>query len=79
MSPTWYPVEVEGVESGSMVFQGRSEYYVNCHIQVGEYIVSKPCKAVAIWLANFTPVLSARELVITDGSLSCLTKILMHV
>ena len=32
---------------------------------------SQPCKAVAICLINFTPVLSAREPVLTEGILSC--------
>ena len=33
-SPSWYPPEIEQVTSGDWVYQGRNEFYVNCHIEV---------------------------------------------
>ena len=31
--PSWFPPLLESIENGSWVYQGRSEYHVNCHIQ----------------------------------------------
>ncbi|KAL0269794.1 UNVERIFIED_CONTAM: hypothetical protein PYX00_007405 [Menopon gallinae] len=31
--PGWYPTGIDTVESGSWMFQGRSEFFVGCHIQ----------------------------------------------
>ena len=33
-SPSWQPPEIDEVENGDWVYQGRNEFYVNCHIQV---------------------------------------------
>ena len=32
--PSWHPPTISQVESGQWVYQGRNEFYVNCHIQV---------------------------------------------
>ena len=31
--PGWYPPVIEPVQDDSWVYQGRTEYHVNCHIQ----------------------------------------------
>jgi hypothetical protein len=31
---SWEPPLLEEVDQGGWIYQGRSEYYVNCHIQV---------------------------------------------
>ena len=33
-SPAWEPPVIPEVESGQWVYQGRNEFYVNCHVQV---------------------------------------------
>ena len=32
--PAWSPPVIEEIESGEWLYQGRNEFYVNCHIQV---------------------------------------------
>ena len=32
--PSWSPPAIPEIESGDWVYQGRNEFYVNCHIQV---------------------------------------------
>ena len=32
--PSWNPPAIPEIESGDWVYQGRNEFYVNCHIQV---------------------------------------------
>ena len=34
--PSWHPPAIGQVESGQWVYQGRNEFYVNCHIQVSK-------------------------------------------
>ena len=33
--PSWDPPVIDQVEEGDWVYQGRNEFIVNCHIQVG--------------------------------------------
>ena len=32
--PSWYPPVIDQIEEGDWVYQGRNEFFVNCHIQV---------------------------------------------
>ena len=41
--PSWYPPAISQVESGQWVYQGRNEFYVNCHIQVCYDLQKKEC------------------------------------
>jgi hypothetical protein len=34
MEASWEPPPLMEVEDGGWVYQGRTEYYVNCHVQV---------------------------------------------
>ncbi|XP_058801216.1 cholesterol 7-desaturase nvd [Phymastichus coffea] len=32
-APDWYPKPIEGISNGTWRYQGRNEFYINCHIQ----------------------------------------------
>lgn len=38
-SPAWEPPVIPEVESGAWVYQGRNEFFVNCHVQVSSLII----------------------------------------
>ena len=38
-SPAWEPPVIPEVESGAWVYQGRNEFFVNCHVQVRRLII----------------------------------------
>ena len=38
-SPNWEPPIIPEVESGAWVYQGRNEFFVNCHVQVSDIMM----------------------------------------
>lgn len=48
--PTWQIPVIPEIQSGDWVYNGRTEHYINCHIEVG----ARHC--VNIWVVNYLVV-----------------------
>ncbi len=52
MEASWEPPQLMEVEDGDWVYQGRTEYYVNCHVQVTlRQYKAKDCSQLIMLLA----------------------------
>ena len=63
--PDWTPPELVNISNGNWAFRGRTEHYVNCHIQV----------CISSWTMTFYGFLSCLFLIISTFSLESISSV----